>query len=71
VTSVDAGDFGLSNLALPCQRIVNGYIVFFNINTCREDLEDVRLLTEYAHDCRAATDYASCSSCTSPLHVHR
>jgi radical SAM protein with 4Fe4S-binding SPASM domain len=31
--------------------------VFFNINICRNNLEDVRLLTEYAHDHRVATDY--------------
>src|SRR6202044_623729 len=33
------------------------YLVFFNINICRNNLEDVRKLTEYAHDHRIATDY--------------
>ncbi|HLI82383.1 MAG TPA: hypothetical protein VKV17_00610 [Bryobacteraceae bacterium] len=31
--------------------------MFFNINICRNNLEDVRLLTEYAHQHRVATDY--------------
>jgi hypothetical protein len=31
------------------KQYVNGYVVFFNINICRSNLEDVRLLTEYAH----------------------
>ena len=39
------------------KQYVNGYVVFFNINICRNNLEDVRLLTEYAHDHRVATDY--------------
>ena len=34
-----------------------GYVVFFNINICRNNLQDVRMLTEYAHDRRVATDY--------------
>jgi hypothetical protein len=29
----------------------------FNINICRNNTEDVRKLTEYAHDHRVATDY--------------
>jgi MoaA/NifB/PqqE/SkfB family radical SAM enzyme len=33
------------------------YMVFFNMNICRNNLEDVRRLTEYAHDHRIATDY--------------
>jgi radical SAM protein with 4Fe4S-binding SPASM domain len=32
-------------------------MVFFNINICRNNLEDVRQLTDYAHDHRVATDY--------------
>jgi hypothetical protein len=36
---------------------VNGYLVFFNINICRNNLRDVRKLTEYAHGHRIATDY--------------
>jgi MoaA/NifB/PqqE/SkfB family radical SAM enzyme len=39
------------------KQYVDGYLVFFNINICRNNLEDVRRLTEYAHDHRIATDY--------------
>jgi hypothetical protein len=31
------------------RQYVDGYLVFFNINICRNNLEDVRKLTEYAH----------------------
>lgn len=34
-----------------------GYCVFFNINICRNNLEDVKQLTEIAHDHGIATDY--------------
>src|ERR1700685_2323833 len=34
-----------------------GYSVFFNINICRNNMEDVRQLTEIAHDHGIATDY--------------
>ncbi len=34
-----------------------GYLTFFNINICRNNLEDVRLLTEIARKYRIATDY--------------
>jgi MoaA/NifB/PqqE/SkfB family radical SAM enzyme len=34
-----------------------GYMVFLNINICRNNTEDVRRLTEYAHAHRIATDY--------------
>lgn len=34
-----------------------GYCVFFNINICRTNLEDVKQLTEIAHDNGIATDY--------------
>ncbi|MGQ9823095.1 MAG: radical SAM protein [Thermogutta sp.] len=34
-----------------------GYTVFFNINICRNNLDDVRQLTEIAHDNGIATDY--------------
>ena len=34
-----------------------GYSVFFNINICRNNLDDVRQLTEIAHDNGIATDY--------------
>ena len=39
------------------KQYVDGYLVFFNINICRNNMEDVRKLTEYAHDHRIATDY--------------
>jgi MoaA/NifB/PqqE/SkfB family radical SAM enzyme len=34
-----------------------GYSCFLNINICRNNLQDVRELTEIAHDCGIATDY--------------
>src|ERR1700739_1926398 len=34
-----------------------GYSVFLNINICRNNLDDVRQLTEIAHDLGIATDY--------------
>jgi MoaA/NifB/PqqE/SkfB family radical SAM enzyme len=34
-----------------------GYSVFFNINICRNNLDDVKKLTEIAHDNGIATDY--------------
>jgi len=34
-----------------------GYTVFLNINICRTNLEDVRQLTEIAHDNKISTDY--------------
>lgn len=34
-----------------------GYLVFFNINICRTNIRDVRLLTEIAHQNRIGTDY--------------
>jgi len=66
--AMDAWDLkpGLPKALIPAQKnleyilrkqYVNGYVVFFNINICRNNLEDVRLLTEYAHDHRVATDY--------------
>src|ERR1700723_255450 len=39
------------------KQYVYGYMVFFNINICRNNHEDVRQLTEYAHAHRLATDY--------------
>src|SRR5262249_43630468 len=36
---------------------VYGYMVFFNMNICRNNLEDIRQLTEYAREHRLATDY--------------
>jgi MoaA/NifB/PqqE/SkfB family radical SAM enzyme len=34
-----------------------GYTVFFNMNICRTNLDDVRQLTEIAHDYGISTDY--------------
>jgi MoaA/NifB/PqqE/SkfB family radical SAM enzyme len=39
------------------QREKYGYLVFFNINICRTNIKDVRLLTEIAHENRIGTDY--------------
>jgi MoaA/NifB/PqqE/SkfB family radical SAM enzyme len=39
-----------------------GYTVFLNINICRNNLEDVRMLTELAHDHHIATDYHICET---------
>ena len=39
------------------KQYVYGYMVFFNINICRNNTEDVKRLTEYAHAHRIATDY--------------
>jgi MoaA/NifB/PqqE/SkfB family radical SAM enzyme len=34
-----------------------GYTVFFNMNICRNNMDDIRALTEIARDHRIATDY--------------
>jgi len=34
-----------------------GYLLFFNINICRTNIKDARLLTEIAHENRIGTDY--------------
>src|SRR5579863_8570395 len=34
-----------------------GYTVFFNLNICRTNLEDIKQITEIAHDNGIATDY--------------
>jgi len=34
-----------------------GYLVFFNINICRNNIKDVKLLTEIAHQNDIGTDY--------------
>lgn len=34
-----------------------GYLVFFNINICRTNIQDVKLLTEIAHQHGIGTDY--------------
>ncbi|GIU76252.1 MAG: hypothetical protein KatS3mg004_3339 [Bryobacteraceae bacterium] len=39
------------------KQYVYGFSVFFNINITRINLEDVRQLTEIAHDVGIATDY--------------
>jgi MoaA/NifB/PqqE/SkfB family radical SAM enzyme len=39
------------------KQYVYDYMVFFNINICRNNLEDVRMLTDFAHDRHVATDY--------------
>ena len=39
------------------KQYVYGYMVFLNINICRNNTEDVRQLTEWAHAHRIATDY--------------
>jgi MoaA/NifB/PqqE/SkfB family radical SAM enzyme len=39
------------------KQYVYDYLVFFNINICRNNLDDVKRLTEFAHDHRIATDY--------------
>jgi MoaA/NifB/PqqE/SkfB family radical SAM enzyme len=66
--ALDAWDLkpGLPKALVPGQKhleyvlrkqYVYDYSVFFNINICRNNLEDVRLLTDYAHDRGVATDY--------------
>ncbi len=39
------------------KQYVYGYMVFFNINICRNNHADVEKLTEWAHEHRIATDY--------------
>ena len=39
------------------KQYVYSYMVFFNMNICRNNLEDIRRLTEYARAHRIATDY--------------
>jgi len=39
------------------KQYVHGYMVFFNMNICRNNLDDIRQLTEYARSHRVATDY--------------
>jgi hypothetical protein len=34
-----------------------GYVLFFNINICRTNIKEVKLLTEIAHQNRIGTDY--------------
>jgi hypothetical protein len=39
------------------KQYAHEYMVFFNTKICRNNHEDVRLLTEYPHDHHLATDY--------------
>jgi len=39
------------------KQSVYEYLVFFNMNICRNNLADIKMFTEYAHDHRIATDY--------------
>jgi MoaA/NifB/PqqE/SkfB family radical SAM enzyme len=39
------------------KQYVYDYMVFFNMNICRNNTEDIRKLTEYAREHRIATDY--------------
>src|SRR6266404_4605088 len=39
------------------KQYVYEYMVFFNLNICRNNTDDVRQITDYAHDNRIATDY--------------
>jgi MoaA/NifB/PqqE/SkfB family radical SAM enzyme len=39
------------------KQYVYGYMLFFNINICRNNTDDVRQITEYARAHRIATDY--------------
>jgi MoaA/NifB/PqqE/SkfB family radical SAM enzyme len=39
------------------KQYVYGYMVFFNMNICRNNLDDIRQLTEFARSNRVATDY--------------
>lgn len=39
------------------KQYAHGYMVFFNINICRNNHEDVKRLTEWAREHRIATDY--------------
>jgi MoaA/NifB/PqqE/SkfB family radical SAM enzyme len=66
--AMDAWDLkpGLPKALVPAQKnleyvlrkqYVHRYMVFFNMNICRNNCEDIRQLTEYAREHRAATDY--------------
>jgi radical SAM protein with 4Fe4S-binding SPASM domain len=39
------------------KQYVYGYMVFFNLNICRNNTQDVRQITEFAREHRIATDY--------------
>ncbi len=66
--ALDAFDLkpGLPKALVPSQKnleyilrkqYVYDYMVFFNINICRNNHDDVKKLTEYAREHRVATDY--------------
>jgi MoaA/NifB/PqqE/SkfB family radical SAM enzyme len=66
--ALDAWDLkpGLPKALVPAQKnlehilrkqYVYEYLVFFNINICRNNHDDVKMLTEYAYEHRVATDY--------------
>lgn len=42
---------------LLCKQYRYGYTVFLNINICRNNLDDVKQLTEIAHENKISTDY--------------
>jgi MoaA/NifB/PqqE/SkfB family radical SAM enzyme len=42
---------------LVAQQKKHGYLLFFNINICRTNIKDVKLLTEIAHQNHIGTDY--------------
>jgi MoaA/NifB/PqqE/SkfB family radical SAM enzyme len=57
---------GLPKALVPAQKNLEhimrkqfgyGYLVFFNMNICRNNLDDIQRLTNYAHEHRLATDY--------------
>jgi MoaA/NifB/PqqE/SkfB family radical SAM enzyme len=71
--AVDAWDLkpGLPKAMVPIRENVDhlvrkqhkyGYTVFLNINICRNNLEDVRMLTQLARDNNIATDYHICET---------
>ncbi len=71
--AVDAWDIkpGLPKAMVPIRKYFDylvkkqykyGYSVFLNINICHNNMDDVRQLTELAHDSGIATDYHICES---------
>ena len=71
--AVDAWDIkpGLPKAMVPIRKYFDylvkkqykyGYSVFLNINICHNNMDDVRQLTELAHDNGIATDYHICES---------
>jgi MoaA/NifB/PqqE/SkfB family radical SAM enzyme len=71
--AIDAVDLkpGLPKALVPIRKYFDylikkqyryGYSVFLNINICGNNMDDVRQLTEIAHDNGVATDYHICES---------